>query len=314
MKKAFTLIELLVVIAIIAILAAILFPVFAQAKEAAKKTSTLSNVKNLGTGNAIYLADADDNFPLSYSIRANGTVRWGTIVPFPAGAVTAGGWDTVTPEVAVHWSTSVQPYIKNLDVYSSQLQNTTTAAGDTFLNPAIQPGTSGMTMNGLLHTYSATAIESPSVVPAFWTGMGSHQYRGRAFSNPSLRCDAGVGAPCRFNPGGAAQAGGSTAAGGNQSAFFSITSAFNPYTYGKTPQGGGAIFSRADTSAKVQRIGTQIAPGFHTSGLTDIYANVTPGASYGFAYWTTSQGDCSNPGVDNGTFQYVCFFRPDRLR
>ena len=42
MKKAFTLIELLVVIAIIAILAAILFPVFAQAKEAAKKTATLS--------------------------------------------------------------------------------------------------------------------------------------------------------------------------------------------------------------------------------------------------------------------------------
>ena len=46
-KKAFTLIELLVVIAIIAILAAILFPVFAQAKEAAKKTACLSNEKQL---------------------------------------------------------------------------------------------------------------------------------------------------------------------------------------------------------------------------------------------------------------------------
>ena len=46
-KKAFTLIELLVVIAIITILAAILFPVFAQAKEAAKKTSCLSNIKQL---------------------------------------------------------------------------------------------------------------------------------------------------------------------------------------------------------------------------------------------------------------------------
>ena len=50
MKKAFTLIELLVVIAIIAILAAILFPVFAQAKAAAKKTSSLSNVKELALG------------------------------------------------------------------------------------------------------------------------------------------------------------------------------------------------------------------------------------------------------------------------
>jgi len=48
MKRAFTLIELLVVIAIIAILAAILFPVFAQAKEAAKKTNALSNAKQQG--------------------------------------------------------------------------------------------------------------------------------------------------------------------------------------------------------------------------------------------------------------------------
>jgi prepilin-type N-terminal cleavage/methylation domain-containing protein len=49
-RRAFTLIELLVVIAIIAILAAILFPVFAQAKAAAKKTQDLSNVKNISTG------------------------------------------------------------------------------------------------------------------------------------------------------------------------------------------------------------------------------------------------------------------------
>lgn len=58
--SAFTLIELLVVIAIIAILAAILFPVFAQAKAAAKTTSTLSNLKQIGTAGQIYLADYDD--------------------------------------------------------------------------------------------------------------------------------------------------------------------------------------------------------------------------------------------------------------
>lgn len=64
-KKAFTLIELLVVIAIIAILAAILFPVFAQAKSAAKKTQSLSNVKNLGTAAQLYSNDYDDYFPLA---------------------------------------------------------------------------------------------------------------------------------------------------------------------------------------------------------------------------------------------------------
>lgn len=62
-RKAFTLIELLVVITIIAILAAILFPVFAQAKEAAKKTSCLSNLKNVGLAMTIYSGDFDDAFP-----------------------------------------------------------------------------------------------------------------------------------------------------------------------------------------------------------------------------------------------------------
>jgi len=60
LNRAFTLIELLVVIAIIAILAAILFPVFAQAKAAAKNTVAISNMKQIGTSLQIYLADNDD--------------------------------------------------------------------------------------------------------------------------------------------------------------------------------------------------------------------------------------------------------------
>ena len=62
-KRAFTLIELLVVIAIIAILAAILFPVFAQAKAAAKKTACLANGNQIGIALMLYLGDNDDTYP-----------------------------------------------------------------------------------------------------------------------------------------------------------------------------------------------------------------------------------------------------------
>jgi prepilin-type N-terminal cleavage/methylation domain-containing protein/prepilin-type processing-associated H-X9-DG protein len=91
-RRAFTLIELLVVIAIIAILAAILFPVFAQAKAAAKKTQDLSNVKNISTGMMIYLSDNDDALPAT-RVVVNPGDWWGP--------------NTTT------WKDSIQPYIKN---------------------------------------------------------------------------------------------------------------------------------------------------------------------------------------------------------
>jgi len=74
-RKAFTLIELLVVIAIIAILAAILFPVFARAKDAAKKTAALSNVKQNAVAVMMYTTDYDGNFPMvAYMANGNGTI------------------------------------------------------------------------------------------------------------------------------------------------------------------------------------------------------------------------------------------------
>jgi prepilin-type N-terminal cleavage/methylation domain-containing protein len=70
-RKGFTLIELLVVIAIIAILAAILFPVFAQAREAARKTGCTNNLKQLGTAVAMYTQDYDEKYPGLQSAAIN---------------------------------------------------------------------------------------------------------------------------------------------------------------------------------------------------------------------------------------------------
>lgn len=98
-KKAFTLIELLVVIAIIAILAAILFPVFAQAKEAAKKTSCLSNEKQLSLGVLMYQNDFDDSYP-------QGTGAWS----FFNGSSSGSFWGDT------NWAVVTLPYIKSLGI------------------------------------------------------------------------------------------------------------------------------------------------------------------------------------------------------
>ncbi len=72
--RAFTLIELLVVVAIIAILAAILFPVFANAREKARQSTCTSNLKQIGSAWAMYVADYDEKFPVAYP---GGAANWG---------------------------------------------------------------------------------------------------------------------------------------------------------------------------------------------------------------------------------------------
>lgn len=92
-RCGFTLIELLVVIAIIAILAAILFPVFAQAKEAAKKATCISNLRQLGMSTMLYLGDSDDLLPDRKDLKSSlpGGYRpwtsWPLLIPAQDGRV-----------------------------------------------------------------------------------------------------------------------------------------------------------------------------------------------------------------------------------
>ncbi len=114
-RKGFTLIELLVVIAIIAILAAILFPVFAQARNAAKKTVGLSQSKQIGIATQLYINDSDDVF---YPYRNN--------VPNPAytACVAAARPDCNTnfgtsTRPVTFWSQLLYPYTKSVDLFKS---------------------------------------------------------------------------------------------------------------------------------------------------------------------------------------------------
>jgi prepilin-type N-terminal cleavage/methylation domain-containing protein/prepilin-type processing-associated H-X9-DG protein len=109
-KEAFTLIELLVVIAIIAILAAILFPVFAQAKMAAKKTQSLSNLKQIGFAWTLYMGDYDD-----------GIMR----VSSPEGAVVRYWWGSFDGSVLKPQEGLLYPYTKSAGIASDPTFPTT---------------------------------------------------------------------------------------------------------------------------------------------------------------------------------------------
>src|SRR6266853_2673654 len=95
-NQGFTLIELLVVVAIIAILAAILFPVFAQARESARKTSCLSNVKQLGLGCLMYSQDYDETLVMGWNFSQPGVMR-----------DNGTNYRPLTP-----WTKNIQPYVK----------------------------------------------------------------------------------------------------------------------------------------------------------------------------------------------------------
>lgn len=286
-RTGFTLIELLVVIAIIAILAAILFPVFAQARDKARQTTCTSNTKQIALAFMQYINDYDETFPLGFGIGGNGQWLWNYnhAVPY--------NWrpdippsDFRYPSYLVHWSHTIQPYIKNYGVYECPscppVRLNIPAA---YANPVVRPQPVTYTYNGLLHALSQAQIANAARLPLVWEGRGKASVEGFALTNPALRCD-NPALPCRY---------------------FSCTGLSSPPP-NAYPQGvmfvlsgpmwihsQGALFAHADGSAKWRRLGAQIAPA-DTDWRVDPYTGYD-NQGYPQYYWW----DGCNPWL----------FRPD---
>lgn len=146
-QSGFTLIELLVVIAIIAILAAILFPVFARARENARKSSCMSNVKQLASGVTMYLQDYDETFfPRWFGSTDNPGVRWCPVSSQP--------------------TYFLEPYVKNTNLFRCPTRGLNALGYGYNLN--------------LTYTVTLSRVEQPSDLVV----LGDDQFGGGTYYSP----------------------------------------------------------------------------------------------------------------------------------
>ncbi|MEN6305054.1 MAG: DUF1559 domain-containing protein [Armatimonadia bacterium] len=164
--RGFTLIELLVVIAIIAILAAILFPVFAKAREKARQSSCLNNIKQLALASLMYVQDYDER-----------SQRW------------HGSWDSGhTPTVTdPFWYAYITPYVKNSQILVCP------SAGDRALDPGYSPANTYYCTYALSNGWPMQALAafvSPSETVMLCETQSNNYYRYRLAPNSDAPIDS----------------------------------------------------------------------------------------------------------------------------
>ncbi len=280
-RGAFTLIELLVVIAIIAILAAILFPVFAQAREKARQTSCLSNMKQWSLGFQMYVQDYDEQFPLAYGWYPGFGWLQGFIHDFPA------DWETIVTdpaEMAAYqalWANSVQPYVKNMELAACPSGSPYQFPGVDYsaANQRKKPGSSSYAFNGDLHTYPLAGVVAPSEVILLTEGAGKVKFEGFAISNPQLDCPD-PDQPCVYKP---KPANGDCVAGngGSDSSYNALGTL---WLHNK-----GMNFAFTDGHVKWRRLGAQLAPA-NTDGNVDTHTQYAPDGTSPTRWWNGCHG------------------------
>jgi prepilin-type N-terminal cleavage/methylation domain-containing protein/prepilin-type processing-associated H-X9-DG protein len=272
-RNAFTLIELLVVIAIIAILAAILFPVFAQAKLAAKKTNDLSQLKQLALGTLMYDGDYDD-----------------TALVFPY----AGQWSTSCPgcgsntvfmsgQLGPQWADRLQPYVKNKAIMADP-SNTQTIFSDS-PSPSNPTGggywpLGGTSATDFTHLYRVTYTYNDMVShgddnpltpkaasmtsmpePADTTLLGPSP---NWFSTPSCHPNSNGTIDLDWD---VSQGGSATSQGDGYELWGAVNTGTNLLNGGYN---GGANFSYCDGHAKYSRLSVGPDAGFGSDGTTNV--------------------------------------------
>lgn len=168
-SQGFTLIELLVVIAIIAILAAILFPVYARARENARRASCMSNLKQIGLGMMMYVQDYDEKTPpLQY-------------------AVAGGACPSADISKCLGWTLIMDPYLKSAQIFQCPSENSAASiSGTTYWNY------SDYFINSRAAESSQAAFEYPTMIVLLGEasdGMGGksnvYSYGGKTTDAPN---------------------------------------------------------------------------------------------------------------------------------